>query len=121
MSDEKTTVVGQVDPAEMQAINSLQTRERELNFRIGQMFRELLGMSMQAGEAHQGLQNVMAQIRERAGIDEEHLIRITMDGNVHLVEPPEGVVPQGRPQAVPTPPPAEPPAEPPTEEPASEE
>jgi len=81
-------VVGQVDAAEMQSINSLQTREQELTYRVGQLFREALSVAMQAGEAHHGLQRVMQGLRQRMSIPDDSLFRISYDGNIHLVAPP---------------------------------
>jgi hypothetical protein len=93
-----TTVVGEIDPSELQAINSLQTREQELTYRVGQMFREALSVAMQAGDANKQLQQLMMGIRNRMNVPEGQLFRITYDGKVHLVDPPEGAPQPAAPQ-----------------------
>jgi len=84
---EDSTIIGQVEPQEMQNITSLQTREQELTYRIGQAQREILSLAMQAGESSKALQQVMQGIRVRVGVPEGQLFRISHDGNVHLVSP----------------------------------
>ena len=111
---ENTKIIGQIEPGELQAITSLQTREQELTYRVGQMFRDALSVAMQAGDANKRLQQLMMEIRTRMDVPEDVLFRVTYDGNVHLVNPPEGE------PAAPKPAPAEEPQPEATEE-ATEE
>jgi hypothetical protein len=92
MSDDtlkQSTLVGQVEPEEMQKINSLQTREQELTYRIGKGFRELLGLSIQAVDANQSLQKVMGSLRSRMNIAEGSHFSLAYDGKVYVVTPNE--------------------------------
>jgi len=82
-------ILGELEPGEVQALNSLRQSEQELTFRIGQSFRELVAMTVQAGETNQRMQDIMLGVRKRLDIPEQKTLRISLDGKIQLVEPPE--------------------------------
>jgi hypothetical protein len=88
---ETNKVIGQLDAAELQAINSLDTQERETTYRMGQGLRELISLAMHAGDLHNSLQRVMEGIRGRLDVPEGNFFRIMRDGSVQLASRPEAV------------------------------
>jgi cell division FtsZ-interacting protein ZapD len=88
MTQQQKEPLGQLEPGEHQALRNLQSTERELTFRIGQYTREILSMSMQAGEVNQQIQMLLTNVRQRFDIPEGKQIRLLDDGTLHLWEGP---------------------------------
>ena len=85
MESKESKEIGSLTEEELNQFRSFKREEDEITFAIGQRQREILALSMTAGEARQKSIGLMNSVRERLEIKDGIVLRVQNDGKIYEV------------------------------------
>lgn len=85
MSEEKMEKIGNLTDDELRDVREYRKEEDELTFKIGQRQREIMALSIAAGEVRQRSLELMNTVRKRHDVDDGVLIKLDFNGEIFRV------------------------------------